>query len=78
MLKKVPDVLSEGLPYIELQVEEHDAVAREVTSADMASSDGGSSDGGKDDGDFVPVMVSGDENEGKTEIAIKIKSWPAT
>ena len=43
-----------------------------------ASSDRGSSDGGKDDGDFVPVMVSGDENDGKTEIAIKIKSWPAT
>ena len=49
-----------------------------MTSSDMASSDGGSSDEGEDDGDFVPAMVSGDENEGKTEIAIKMKSWPTT
>ena len=31
----------------------------------MASSDGGSSDEGEDDGDFVPAVVSGDENEGR-------------
>ena len=38
---------SEGPSYLgnnELQLEELDALAREVTSADMASSDGGSSD----------------------------------
>ena len=49
---------SEGPSYLgndELQLEELDALAREVTSADMASRDGGSSDEGEDDGDFVPV-----------------------
>ena len=38
---------SEGPSYLgndELQLEELDALAREVTSADIASSDGGSSD----------------------------------
>ena len=38
---------SEGPSYLgndELQLEEQDALAREVTSADIASSDGGSSD----------------------------------
>ena len=38
---------SEGSSYLgndELQLEELDAVARKVTSADIASSDGGSSD----------------------------------
>ena len=52
---------SEGPSYLgndELQLEELDALAREVTSADMASSDGGSSDEGEDDGDFVPAVVS--------------------
>ena len=62
----------------ELQLEELDALAREVTSAYIASTDGGSSDEGEDDGDFVPAVVSGDEIEGKTEIAINMKSWPAT
>ena len=55
-----------------------DALAREVTFADIASSDGGSSDEVEDDGDVVPAVVFGDENEGKTEIAINMKSWPAT
>ena len=44
---------SEGPSYHgndELQLEELDALAREVTSADIASSDGGSSDGGSSDG----------------------------
>ena len=52
---------SEGPSYFgndELQLEELEALAREVTSADMASSDGGSSDEGEDDGDFVPAVVS--------------------
>ena len=52
---------SEGPSYLgndELQLEELDALAREVTSADMASSDGGSSDEGEDDGDFVPAVLS--------------------
>ena len=47
---------SEGLSYLgnnELQLEELDALAREVTSTDMASSDGGSSDEGEDDGDVM-------------------------
>ena len=47
---------SEGPSYLrndELQLEELDALAREVTSADMASSDEG-----EDDGDFVPAVVS--------------------
>ena len=42
----------------ELQLEELDALAREVTSTDMASSDGGSSDEGEDGGDFGPAVVS--------------------
>ena len=42
----------------ELQLEELDALAREVTFADMTSSDGGSSDEVEDDGDFVPAVVS--------------------
>ena len=49
---------SEGPSYLgndELQLEELDALAREVTSAD---SDGGSSDEGEDNGDFVPAVVS--------------------
>ena len=52
---------SEGPSYLgndELQLEELDALAREVTPADMASSDGSSSDEGEDDGDFVPAVVS--------------------
>ena len=49
-----------------------------MTSADIASSDGGSSDEGEDYGDVVPAVISGDENEGKTEIGINMKSWPAT
>ena len=44
----------------------------------MANSDGGSHDEGEGDGYFVPAVASGDENEGKTEIAINMKSWPAT
>ena len=61
----------------ELQLEELDALAREVTFADIASSDGGSNDEGEDD-DVVPAVVFGEENEGKTEIAINMKSWPAS
>ena len=52
---------SEGpsyLGYDELQLEELDALAREVTSADMASSERGSTDEVEDDGDFVPAVVS--------------------
>ena len=51
---------SEGPSYLgneECQLEELDALAREVTSADMASTDGGSCDEGEDDGDFVLAEV---------------------
>ena len=52
---------SEGPSYLgnaELQLEELDALGKEVTSAEMASSDRGNSDEGEDGGDFVPAAVS--------------------